>query len=298
MAMTYTSLVGDKTQIGSIASWVNYSKLQPTVIVDEAQALVYSLIRTREMLADFSFAMAVGQANIPLPTGFLDPIGRMYMTSFNLPIRHKDSSFIQQNRNYTELSGTLGTNPFTTAASSNSVNVSLTNHGFNQDSLFSTSGATAFNGVTIVGTFPVTATVDVNDFTIDISNLGTTPSGSGAGGGASITYLCDNLIAAFPNWYGIWNETIYFDTAFVQPTICKMQYYKSLPLLSSTNQTNFLTNRYPQLMRVACVTSAADFMKDTEEYQKGMTRLGAIVDRVSVENDMSWRGMELDTYTP
>jgi hypothetical protein len=36
--------------------------------------------------------------------------------------------------------------------------------------------------------------------------------------------------------------------------------------------TNFITNRYPQLLRVACM-AAADFMKDTEEYNKQFQRL-------------------------
>jgi hypothetical protein len=298
MSMNYSSLVGDKTTVGSIARWTNYSKLDPITIVDEAQSLLYGLLRTREMLADFSFSLAEGNAHIALPTGLLDPIGRIRLISLNVEVRHKDSNYIQSARNYDETSGTLGADPFTTANGSTSVNVELTGHGFRQDSVFNTSGATAFNGVTVAGTFPITAIVDADNFTIDIATLGQVPSGAGAGGGSAAQYVCDNLVDGIPNWWGIWNETIYFDVAFVQQTQGVLQYYRSLPLLSASNPTNFLTNRYPQLMRTACMAAAADFMKDTDEYNKLVTRLSALTQQVNVENDMSMRGMEIDPVIP
>lgn len=299
MAMTYTSLVAAKGTSGSIANWVSYTKLDIPPILDEAQSLVYSLLRTREMMTEFSFSVPLNGASFALPDRFLDPIGRMYLSSFNVPVRHKDSGFLQQARNYQELSGTLGADPFTTVSGSNSVTVALAGSGFTQDSVFNTSGAVAFNGAAINGTFPITAVAsDGNSFTIDISILGTTPSASGAGGGSAVAYICDQLVAGIPNWWAILDERIKFDVAFAQAALGKLQYYQSLPLLSSSNQTNFLTNRYPQLIRVATNTAAADFMKDDSEYNKGMSRLQAIVQRINVENDGQLRGMELDPYIP
>lgn len=298
MAMSYTSLSAAKGVSGSVANWVNYSELDVPVIIDEAQTLLYSLLRTREMLAQYAFTMPVGGSYIALPARFLDPIGRIRQTSYNLSVRHKDSQFVERQRNYTETSGTLGTDPFNVVLGSTSVSVTLANHGFNQDSLFYTSGASTFSGVAINGTFPITSIIDTNTFVIDISSLGTTPTSSAAGGGSAIAYVCDNLVAGMPIWFGIWNETIYFDAAFTQVTLCKLQYYQSLPLLSSTNLTNFLTSRYPHVMRKACQAAASDFMKDEVEHQKNMAELGAIVDRMSIENDMFMRGLELDTETP
>lgn len=298
MAMNYTSLIASKGSSGSIATWVEYSKLDLPPIVDEAQALLYSVLRCREMLADYTFTMAAGQSYVALPPRFLDPIGRIYLTSITSTVRHKDANFLQRARNYAETSGTLGSNPFTTTSGSNTVTVNLVGHGFNQDSVLNTSGATLFNGATINGTFPITSIIDANNFTIDITVLGTTPSGSGAGGGSAVAYICDNLVAGSPSWFGIWNENIYFNTAFFQTSLCKLQFFQSLPLLSATNLTNFLTTRYPQLLRTACVAAAADFMKDDAEYQKGNARLAAMAQQISIENDMSLRGMELDTETP
>lgn len=292
MAMTFTTLTASKSTAGSIKSWVNYSLLDVEPIVEEAQALLYSLLRVREMRADFQFSAPVGTGFVALPARFLDPMGKIHLTSLNTWVRHKDGGAVEADRSYTETSGTLGANPFTTVSGSDTVTVAKTAHGFSQDSVFNTAGASAVNGATIVGAFPITS-IATNSFTIDISSLGTTPSGSGAGGGSSVTYTCNSLNQGIPIWYGIWNERLCFDVAFSQASIGKMQYYRSLPLLSSTNTTNFLTNRYPQLMRTACVTAAADFMKDDGEYQKGMTRLTALVQRINIENDGSMRGMDL-----
>ena len=300
MAMTYTSLTAAKGTSGAIATWTNYTKLDIPVIVDEAQALLYGegRLRCREMQTDMVFTMPVNAGYQPLPARFLDPIGRIKVASFNNYIAHKDENYVEARRTYNETTGTLLSNPFTTASGSNTVSVALANHGFAQDSIFYTTGATAFNGVTIAGTFPITGITDTNDFTIDISILGTTPTGTGAGGSASATYICDTLVVGTPKYFAIWNEQIKFDQAFFQTSLCRLQYYQSLPLLSATNLTNFLTNRYPGLMRVACMAAAADFMKDGTEYQKQFGRLQSMIENISNENDMQYRGMEHETDTP
>jgi len=300
MAMTYTSLTAAKGTSGAIATWVNYTKLDIPVIVDEAQSLLYGegRLRCREMMTDTVFTMPVGTAYQPLPSGFLEAIGPIEVTSFNTRIRHKDSAYVERNRNYTETSGTLGTDPFTTSAGSNTVSVALPNHGFSQDSAFYVTGATAFNGVTLNGTFPINGITDANDFTIDISSLGTTPNTSGSGGGSAVNYICDSLTQGTPIFFGIWDEQIKFDQAFFQTSLCRLQYYHSLPLLSATNQSNFLTKRYPKLIRHACMAAAAEFMKDDTEYQKWLTRLQQAIEAVSMENDMQYRGLELDPEIP
>ena len=300
MSMSYTSLTASKGTSGSIANFVNYSKLDIEPIVDEAQSLLWgeARLRCREMMTDMVFTMAVSYSYVPLPSGFLEAIGRLNTPTYNMRIRHLDSAYVQGARQYTETSGTLGANPFTTTTGSNTVSVALANHGFAQDGIFYVTGATAFNGVTIAGTFPINGITDANDFTIDITGLGTTPTGIGSGGGSANNYICDSLTPGTPECWGIWNERINFDTAFFQTTLCRLQYYKSPPLLSSTNTTNFLTNRYPGLMRVACMAAAADFMKDDTEYQKQFGRLQSMIEKIANENDMQYRGMELDPEIP
>lgn len=306
MSMNYTSLTAAKGVSGAVATWVSYSKLDIPPLVDEAQTILYGGVpgslplRCREMRNEMYFTMPQGGAFTPLPTGFLDPVGRIFQGSVNSTIRHKDENFITRARTYTESSGNLGTNPFLFGAGSTQVVVTLPGHGFSQDSMFNTSGATIFDSMTsgVNGTFPIVAINDVNTFVIDITALGTTPSSPGLGGGSNVSYICDNLVQGMPLWFGIWLERINFDMAFFQTTLCRMQYYQSPPLLSSSNQTNFLTNRYPHVLRRACMLAAADFMKDDVEYQKHLTALNGLVTAINIENDMALRGLELDTEVP
>lgn len=297
MAMSWTSLTGAKTVAGSIAKWVNFTLLDIETTVDEAQALIYMAMRCREMRTAYHFTMTQGMSYIALPTRFLDAIGRIRMESIMSGVRHKDQGFLTNERFYTETSGTLGTDPFSVTSGSTAVTVALTSHGFSQGSKFYTTGASAVGGVTITGTFEITS-VATNTFTIDIASVGT-PSSTTSGGGSSVAYICSNLNQGLPKYFAVWNERIYFDTAFDQTILCQMNYYQSLALLSASNTTNFLTTRYPQVMREACMASAADFQKDSTEYQKHMTTLGAKIQRAQVENEMGeMRGLELDFDTP
>ena len=295
-SMTYTSLVGDKNTAGSIARWVNYSKLDADQILQEAQSLIYSMLRVREMRAHFNFTIGQGGDRVALPTGFLDPIGRISFLGTGAKAEQRYPNFIQRRRVYTESSGSLGANPFTTASGSASVTVNLANHGLSQGSMFFTAGAAAFNGVTIVGTFDVTAILDANNFTIDIAPLGATPGASGAGGGAAVTYTADNLVQGTPIYWGVWDETIFFDVAFAHATNCNLQYFKSPPILSTTNAANFLTTRYPHLLRKACTAQAWDFMRNDAEYQKDVAALTALVEQTNAEGDLMYRGAAFDTY--
>jgi hypothetical protein len=295
-AMSYTSLVGDKNTAGSIARWVNYSKLDADQILQEAQSLIYSMLRVREMRAHFNFTIQVGNAHIPLPDGFLDPIGKISMLGTGAKIEQRYPNFIQRRRTYSEASGSLGNNPFTTTSGSPSVNVNLPNHGLAQDSVFYTTGAVPFNGVTIAGPLDVISITDANNFLIDITRTGTTPNASGAGGGAAVTYTADNLVQGTPRYWGVWEETIFFDVAFAQATNCNLQFFKSLPMLSSANPTNFLSNRYPHLLRKAATAQAWDFLRNDAEYQKDVAALAALVEQANAEGDLMYRGAAFDTY--
>ena len=295
-AMTYATLVGDKNTAGSIARWVNYSKLDADQILQEAQSLIYSMLRVREMRAHLNFSMGQGGDRVALPTGFLDPIGKISFLGTGAKAEQRYPNFIQRRRVYTETSGSLGTNPFTTASGQLSVSVNLASHGLSQGSAFFTAGATAFNGVTIAGTFDVTAILDANNFVIDIAPLNATPAASGAGGGGAVTYIADNLVQGTPIYWGVWDETIFFDVAFAQGANCNLQYFKSLPILSAATPTNFLTNRYPHLLRKAATAQAWDFMRNDAEYQKDVAALTALIEQTNAEGDLMYRGAAFDTY--
>jgi hypothetical protein len=81
--------------------------------------------------------------------------------------------------------GTLGANPFTTTNGSTSVEVADTAHGLIVGQIVIFAGATAFNNVTMNGTFQVVTVVDANNYTVTAT---TTANASGSGGGSSVTF--------------------------------------------------------------------------------------------------------------
>lgn len=297
MAMTWASLTSPKGTAGSIANWVSYTKLDINTIVDEAQALLYTMLRVREMRTQGVFLLQTGFSEVALPARFLDPIGRLEGVDFNLRIAHKDETFVQRARTYTNSTGSLGTNPFTTTLGATTVAVNLPGHGFSQGGTFAIYGATLVNGITLSPlSFPIVSITDPNNFVID--TVSQVASASGTGGGAAVTYTANTLTQGVVQFFAIWDEKLKFDFAMNQDVTLIQNYFQSLPLLSTSNQSNFITTRYPNAMRTASQAAAADFMKDDQEYQKATTRLEALVQRINIENDGFLRGLELDTENP
>lgn len=294
--MTYSNLVAAKATAGSIASWVNYSKLDVETILDEAQSLLFQTLRVHQMKTEWVFGMIAGQSRIALPSRFLDPIGRLFNISDGIAYRHRIETDIQEYRSYdTSFSGDFAADPFTTANGSSLVTVALVDHGLTQDSTLTITAAADVAAVVMNGTFPIVSIIDDDQFVIDTSQDASTAI---TGGGASATYTANRLVDGSPSVWTIWDQQVKFDVALTDPKQFKMLCYRSPVLLSPTNETNWLTDRYPLLLRKACQVQAADFMKDDTEYQKGLTALGTLIQTVSAENDMIYRGAEFGTETP
>jgi len=300
MPMSYTSLVAPKGTAGAIANWVGYGKLDVSTVLDEAQSILFQSLRVREMRTEFVFGMTVGASRITLPARFLDPISRI---TDNLAQRyiHKDESTIKDRRDFQAVSGgNLGNNPFTTGAVNSSlVAVNIPAHGLTQgsDVTFPLT-APVVDGINMAGTFPVTTVVDQNNIYV------TSPAGDQAlvggqnGGGSGLTWSANLLISSSPSCWAIYDEAIQFDCAFNTAIVGRLLYFRAPPLLSATNPTNFLTNRYPRLIREATNAAAASFMKDDNEEQKAMQKLATLIDATNVESDLMYRGADLTTDTP
>lgn len=75
MAMSYTTLMADKTTEGSIKYYVRHSEVPSASILESAQSLIYSKLRVREMKVLVSgSSIAAAASTITLPTRFQDPI--------------------------------------------------------------------------------------------------------------------------------------------------------------------------------------------------------------------------------
>ena len=108
MTMSFTSLTADKTTVGSIKSWQNYSKMDAEGILEEAQSMIYMRLRCREMKTSDQFAVKAGAASYDLPEGFLDPIMVKDITN-DVEIDYKDdlqgAQFVIKNPNATTTCG-------------------------------------------------------------------------------------------------------------------------------------------------------------------------------------------------
>jgi len=301
MAMSYSSLMGSKGSPGAIATWVAYNNIDTQTILDEAQALIYQSLRTREMRTVFTFGLSVGQCSVALPPYFLDPIGRV-IDNNGVQYRHRSEAEIIDRRTYQAATGgTLGTNPFTSGAQySSTLNVNIPNHGLTQGSdVTFPAGVPAVDGINIAGiTFPVTAIIDTNNITITSPNEDQAATGNVTGGGTGVTWTGNMLNEATASVWSIFDEAIQFDCAIVQAIQCRLLCFRSKPLLSTSNPTNFLTSRYPQIIRVATNASAAAYMKDDDEEQKWLGKLSQLIEATNAESDLIYRGAEFGTETP
>jgi hypothetical protein len=98
-----------------------------------------------------------------------------------------------------------------------------------------------------------------------------------------------------PSAYAIWDEAFQFDakSPFAYPA--RLLHHRRLPYLGRQNQTNFLTTRYPGLLRVACLMHAADGIQDDEQYARWKSRTDELIARANVEADLAMRGRD---FTP
>lgn len=297
MSMTYTSLVSPKGTSGSIANWVNYSKLDMPTVLDESQSLLFSMLRVREMRTEWTFGVSVGQSEVAIPARFLDPDSPIIAVNEGLEITACTEQDMVRQRFYdNSISGSFDLDPITTTLNSSAVNVHKTLHGLAQGSTITLAALDPVGGLTLNGTFPVVAIVDADTFTIDVGDDLATATATG--GSDTGTYTANALIAGTPSQFAVWDERLKFDTAFDTASTLKMLYFRAPALLSASNPSNWLTNRYPLLLRAACQAGAADFMKDDTEYQKAMQRLQSLIERTGVEGDLMYRGMQFGTETP
>lgn len=297
MAMTYTTLTAGKSTAGSIANWVNYARLDIASILDEAQALIYQLLRVREMEAVRAFSVAAGQCSVALPSDFLDPNGPLRAPSHMLELDSTTKSIVESQRMYEEIAGgTFAADPFATAVNSRNVTATLLNHNLTGGSLITIANADPVGGLTLNGSFPIISLNSTSAFVFDAQAYATATVA--AGGGLAPSYSASKLIEGFPSVWAIYDERIQFDVAFEETMRFRLPCYVQPPLLSASNATNFLTNRYPNVLRKACMAAAADFNEDTEEYNKQKADMIGLISTIAAQDDLRFRGSDIMTDTP
>jgi hypothetical protein len=204
--MDYDTLVGDKTTVGSIKYHINYERIDPVGILEEAQAWIYSKLRVRQMQSSASVSIAQGASTAAYPTGYLDPL-HFGIPGFVSRLRRKDIEWFR------------------------------TNLGFDETAAL--------------------------------------PEGLS-------TYWTD------------YNDLIQLNTVADQAYTASMVFFKLPDALSSSNPTNWLTIRYPTLLRRVCLMLAAETRKEFDTFDREEARALQAIEEIKVESDNSLRGIELD----
>lgn len=102
------------------------------------------------------------------------------------------------------------------------------------------------------------------------------------------------LTSGTPARYSIWSEAFQFEFKYSGAASLSLVYFKKPALLvATTGETNFLTDRYPHLLRTACVALAHDFMDNAAEYDKAVARLSGLIQKANEESDLATRGAVL-----
>ncbi len=87
-------------------------------------------------------------------------------------------------------------------------------------------------------------------------------------------------------------DTAYFDVAAEDAYTYDLLYFRRPTVLSSTNETNFLTTRYSMILRHCCIGFAAMSFKDAEEAGVSLKMADAMMDNAREMDDLSRRGQE------
>ena len=96
--------------------------------------------------------------------------------------------------------------------------------------------------------------------------------------------------ASTPSRWCIIGETAHIDVLLSAAFAGRMMYYAQLAALGLSNETNFLTTRYPSLLRHACMWRSYAHMKDAERTREYKAYMMADIAEANQTNDMFRRG--------
>lgn len=199
MAMNYLDLIGPKSVASSIQNFVNYRRVPVEVVLEEAEAFIYSRLRVREMKSSAVITLTAGASTAALPTGFLEPISMRDREGWDMiPDRYVEMPELQRHRVYTN----------------------------------------------------------------------------------------DVLEAGTPMRVAVFDELFQFDCKAEVQRKYDLGFYKRPAALSASNTTNFLTTRYPHILRIGCLAGAASYMKDDDEESKQLAKLTGLCDAANAESDL------------
>lgn len=272
MAMNFDDLIGPKSRAGSLQNFVRYKPVPAQVVLEEAQALIFSQLRIREMRASALITLSVCAFTASLPTGYLEPLSMQDREGWNvIPDGYVSEDLLNRKRLHDlDVVTTLAAAILTAGATSIQVASAAE---------FRTSGSYSIRIDDEV--MLMTAGQGTTTWTVTRGYGGTTAAVHANGASVDGT-----LESGTPMHVAVFDEMFQFECKTDTARSLSLVFYKKPTLLSATNNTNFLTTRYPNILRVACQAGAASFMKDKEEFDAREAELIALCQSANAESDL------------
>lgn len=104
------------------------------------------------------------------------------------------------------------------------------------------------------------------------------------------------LYEGTPSYWTIINATMHVDVLCNAAFSGRMMYYAQPAALSVSNETNFLTVRYPRLLRQACLIMAYEHMKDDQRAQQYTVMAMGSIEEANRTNEMFRRGQQMPAW--
>lgn len=102
------------------------------------------------------------------------------------------------------------------------------------------------------------------------------------------------LPTGLPTIWADFDDLIQFNTLADQAYTAKMVFYKLPTALSTDNETNWLTTRYPTLVRRTCLMFAAEERKEYDTRDRAEKDALNQIAEIRIEADDAMRGIEFD----
>jgi hypothetical protein len=97
----------------------------------------------------------------------------------------------------------------------------------------------------------------------------------------------DALTQSKPTAYMVDGTTLYFNAKALKAYGYNFWHFAALAPLSTSNETNILTDRYPLLLMMACAWMAYLFLRNDEEIAYYEARTQALIQQANAESDES-----------
>ncbi|MBT1154373.1 hypothetical protein J1C56_02080 [Aminobacter anthyllidis] len=102
------------------------------------------------------------------------------------------------------------------------------------------------------------------------------------------------LPEAMPTRWADIGGLMQFNSKADQAYTAKFVFYKMPLALSADNLTNFLTDRYPTLLRRVCLMFASEERKEFDSMDRHEIKAMSLIEDIKKESDMGMRGLEAD----